>query len=118
MSIPPTRAKFDFDTWVNLARQNPQAFEEKRNRIIEDAILGAPAHKQQRLRCLQWKLDKIWETSRTPMIACLHINRLLWENVTGKYGLLNSLQQLQSEHPERPEYRRGQTKAEIIPLHS
>ena len=67
------------------------------------------------VRCLQWKLDKIRETSRTPMIACLHINRLLWENVTGKHGLLNSLQQLQPEHPE---HGSNQSKAEIIPLHT
>lgn len=113
MSTPPTRPRFDFDAWVKLARQDPQAFEEKRKRIIEDAIQGAPAHKQQRLRCLQWKLDKIRETSRTPMLACLHINRLLWENVTGEHGLLNSLQQLQSgHHGHNPD----QANAEIIPL--
>ena len=110
-----TRPTFDFDAWVTLARQDPQAFEEKRKCIIEDAIQGAPAHKQQRLRCLQWKLDKIRETSRTPMIACLQINRLLWENVTGEHGLLNSLQLLQADQPVR---RSRRTKAEVITLHS
>ncbi len=115
MSTLPTRPSFDFDAWVELARQDPQAFEEKRKYIIEAAIQDAPAHKQQRLRCLQWKLDKIRETSRTPMMACLQINRLLWENVTGEHGLLNSLQQLQT----RPQGNRAQrAKADIIPLHS
>lgn len=114
MHSPPVRSKFDFDAWVTLARLDPQAFEEKRKRLIEDAIQGAPAHKQQRLRCLQWKLDKIRETSRTPMIACLHINRLLWENVTGEDGLLNRLQQLKSGHTDRS---RHQTTAEITQLH-
>jgi len=113
MNTPPARPKFDFDAWVKLARQDPQAFEEKRKRIIEEAIQGAPAHKQQRLRCLQWKLDKIRETSRTPMIACLHINRLLWENVTGEHGLLNRLQQLQSGQPA---HSTDHTTAEITPL--
>jgi len=114
MNTPPARPKFDFDAWVKLARQDPQAFEEKRKRIIEDAIQEAPAHKQQRLRCLQWKLDKIRETSRTPMIACLHINRLLWENVTGEDGLLNRLQQLQTGHCS---HRPDRTTATITPLH-
>lgn len=113
MNTLPVRSKFDFDAWVELARQDPQAFEEKRKHIIEDAIQGAPAHKQQRLRCLQWKLDKIRETSRTPMIACLHINRLLWENVTGEHGLLNSLQQLQTGHRSRSN---DQVSAEVTPL--
>jgi len=114
MDILAARSKFDFDAWVELARQDPQAFEEKRKRIIEDAIRGAPPHKQQRLRCLQWKLDKIRETSRTPMIACLHINRLLWENVTGEHGLLNRMQQLQTGHHG---LKADQVSAEITPLH-
>jgi len=114
MSTSVSRPSFDFDAWVELARQNPQAFEEKRKYIIEKAIQGAPAHKQQRLRCLQWKLDKIRETSRTPMMACLQINRLLWENVTGEHGLLNSLQQLQTS---RPGNRTRRARAKIIPLH-
>jgi len=113
MNTLSDRPKFDFDAWVKLARQDPQAFEDKRKRIIEEAIQGASAHKQQRLRCLQWKLDKIRETSRTPMIACLHINRLLWENVTGEHGLLNKLQQLQSGHPA---HSTDQATAEITPL--
>jgi len=110
MSTPPARAKFDFDAWVKLARQDPQAFEEKRKRIIDDAIKAAPASKRQRLRCLQWKLDKIRETSRTPMIACLHINRLLWENVTSERGLLNTLQYGINECSDE------RATAEIIPL--
>jgi hypothetical protein len=113
MHTPSARSKFDFDAWVKLARQDPQAFEVKRKHLIEKAIQEAPAHKQQRLRCLQWKLDKIRETSRTPMIACLHINRLLWENVTGEDGLLNRLQQLKNGHPVRCTH---QTTAEIIQL--
>ena len=114
MSASVTRPRFDFDAWVELARQDPQAFEEKRKHIIETAIQGAPEQKQQRLRCLQWKLDKIRETSRTPMMACLQINRLLWENVTGEHGLLNSLQHIQSDQPGSQGQRK---KAKIIPLH-
>ena len=114
MSAPLTRPGFDFDAWVELARQDPQAFEEKRKRLIDKAILNAPEQKQQRLRCLQWKLDKIRETSRTPMMACLQINRLLMENVTGEHGLLNSLQQLQGNQAGA---RKQRKKAEIITLH-
>jgi hypothetical protein len=114
MSAPVTRPRFDFDAWVELARQDPQAFEEKRKNIIETAIQGAPEQQQQRLRCLQWKLDKIRETSRTPMMACLQINRLLWENVTGEHGLLNSLQHLQRSETGSQNRRK---KAKVIPLH-
>ena len=32
---------------------------------------------------MQWKLNQIRTTSRTPMIACLRMNRMLWEAVIG-----------------------------------
>ena len=58
--------------------------------------MKAPADKQQRLRCLQWKLDQIRDLASTPMAGCLQINRLLWEHIVSEHGLLHSLQRLQS----------------------
>ena len=81
----------NFDEWVHLARSDPQAFEAQRIQVIDRAILKAPAHKQQRLRCMQWKLDQIRKTSRTPLVACLRMNRMLWESVAGEQGLLACL---------------------------
>jgi hypothetical protein len=81
----------DFDAWSALARADPQAFEDCRDRIINEAILRAPAHRQLRLRRMQWKLNQIRNTSRTPMIACLRMNRMLWEAVIGDRGLLDCL---------------------------
>lgn len=83
----------DFDEWAALAQSDPQAFEAHRHHIIDKAIMRAPTHRQHRLRCLQWKLDQIRNTSRTPMIACLRMNRMLWEAVAGDNGLLSCLQQ-------------------------
>lgn len=88
-SSPPQ----SFDEWAALAQSNPQAFEARRIQVIDRAIGQAPAHRQQRLRCIQWRLDRIRLTSRTPMVACLRMNRMLWEAVTGDNGLLNCLQQ-------------------------
>ena len=96
MQTTDNRPLFDFDAWAELARKDPQAFELERKLLIERAIMRAPANKHQRLRCLQWKLDQIRDLSSTPMAACLQINRLLWENIYSKHGLLHSLQQLQS----------------------
>lgn len=96
MDIKDTRPKFDFDAWAELARNDPQEFELKRKLLIERAIMRAPADKQQRLRCLQWKLDQIRNLASTPMAACLQINRLLWESIVSERGLLHCLQHLQS----------------------
>ena len=92
----PSATPPDFDAWSALARSDPRAFEECRDRVINEAILRAPEHKQQRLRRMQWKLNQIRCTSRTPMIACLRMNRMLWEAVIGDRGLLDCLR-----HPER-----------------
>jgi len=86
-STPPQ----DFDAWSALARSDPQAFEDYRDQTINAAILRAPTHKQQRLRQMQWKLNQVRNTSRTPMIACLRMNRMLWEAVIGDRGLLDCL---------------------------
>jgi hypothetical protein len=86
--LPPPR---DFDAWSALARSDPQAFEVCRERVIDEAIRRAPAHRQQRLRRMQWKLNQIRNTSRTPMIACLRMHRLMWQAVIGETGLLECL---------------------------
>jgi len=99
MAATGGNTKFDFDSWVTLAKKDPQAFEKERNRVIERAITRAPAHTQQRLRGLQWKLDMIRHTSPTPMSACLRINKLLWESLSGNNGLLENLNRLNTGMP-------------------
>ena len=89
-SDPP----FDFDSWATLAKTNPQAFEIKRKNTIEQAILQASPHRQPRLRCLQWQLDQIRNTSRTPLAASIRMQRMLWEKLAGDSGLLACLQGL------------------------
>jgi len=96
METNDKRPTFDFNAWAVLARENPQAFELERKLLIERAIMKAPADKQQRLRCLQWKLDQIRDLASTPMAACLQINQLLWEHILSERGLLHTLQRLQS----------------------
>jgi hypothetical protein len=113
MDSTGNRPTFDFDAWAKLARKDPQAFELERKLLIERAIMKAPAEKQQRLRCLQWKLDRIRDLASNPMSACLQINRLLWEHICSEHGLLHCLQHLQSgEQPDR----RSKTTAKILPF--
>ena len=96
MIEPQSPYGHDFDHWAALARQDPESFETERARVIETAIRQAPLQKQQRLRCLQWKLDQIRKTSSTPMVAGLLMNRLLWDAVAGEDGLIERLNYLQA----------------------
>jgi len=105
----------NFDEWASLAATDLPAFETQRHRVIEAAIQQAPARNRQRLRCLQWKLDRIHATARTPMVACLRMNRMLWETVAGDTGLLACLQYA-TRGGEHPYKRREATTAKIIPL--
>jgi len=83
---------FDFDSWAALARNNPQLFEIHRKSIIDRAISQASPRRQKRLRCLQWQLDQIRNTSRTPLAACLRMQHMLWEKLASDDGLLAALQ--------------------------
>lgn len=101
---------FDFDSWASLARNNPQLFEKRRKLIIEQAISQASPRRQERLRCLQWQLDQIRYTSRTPLAACLRMQQMLWEKLAGDAGLLACLQGTSSQMRPRP------TNATILPF--
>ena len=104
---------FDFDAWTSLAQRDPQAFEKQRRCVLEAAILEAPARKQPQLRRTQWKLDQIRRRSATPLAACLQMQRLLWDNVAGKDGLLERLQQFSRQDGACRHTRRS---AKILPF--
>jgi Protein of unknown function (DUF3135) len=91
MPAPQSHTRPEFDAWARLAREDPQAFEQQRNELLEQAILDAPARLRQRLRGLQWKLDRIRATSATPLAASIRMQQLLWDSVTGPQGLLARL---------------------------
>ena len=96
--------RFDFDQWSKLARDDPQAFELERARVLDRAIDQAPDARRERLRCLQWRIDQVRRRARTPMSACVEMSRLMWDSVLGERGLLESLRGLDShlEHGAHP----------------
>lgn len=82
---------FDFESWATLANNDPEGFEARRNLAIEEAIRRAAPRTQMRLRRLQWKLDQVRRTAATPMAACVRMNHMMWDRVTGPGGLLETL---------------------------
>lgn len=82
---------FDFDTWAELARTDPDAFEARRKAAIERTIERAQPHQRERLRRLQWKVDRIRDLSDHPLGACVRISDLMWRSVTGPGGLQQAL---------------------------
>ena len=84
-----TYEPLDFEYWSELAKASPAAFEEERLAAIERLISNSHGQVQERLRCLQWRIDRTRERSRTPIGACVALSRMMWEN----YDTLNSLLQ-------------------------
>lgn len=79
--------EFDFETFQDAAENDQERFEALRSELIEQLIESAPEKNQQRLRCLQWRIDQERKLSRTPMGACLNISKMMWKNVLGEGGL-------------------------------
>ncbi|MBI5461712.1 MAG: DUF3135 domain-containing protein [Gammaproteobacteria bacterium] len=82
---------FDFESWSALVSNDPEGFEARRARAIEEAIRRAAPRTQARLRRLQWKLDQVRRAAATPMAACIRMNHMMWDRVTGPGGLLETL---------------------------
>ena len=66
----------NFDSWVELAKKDPEAFEVMRARLIEETIAAAPKEVQQKLHQLQWKLDGIRRKATHPLQAVAEYNKM------------------------------------------
>ena len=84
----------DFDTWSELAQCDPEAFEARRAEFIEQMIQRMPARKQERLRCLQWKIDQVRTQAGNPLSACIKLSEMMWDSLTGPGGLREALERL------------------------
>jgi hypothetical protein len=85
---------FDFDEWAELAKADPAAFEERRRQAIDDLVARAPVFRRRRLRCTQWRVDRVREQCQTPLSACLKLQNLMWDSVYSDAGLMWGLEGL------------------------
>jgi hypothetical protein len=113
LQAKPTESRkplIEFDQWAELARSDPAAFEQKRAQVIEDMIQRMPPHKQQRMRCLQWKIDRVREKAGNPVAACIKLSEMMWDSLVGPGGLRDALARLGNQDFEPP------AKAKILEL--
>ena len=83
--------EFDFDTWMELAKNDPEAFEKKRQSAIKTVIDKAPEEIQPRLTGLQWTIDCTVNSAKNPMDACMKISQMMMDSVYESGGLLEAL---------------------------
>ena len=108
----PRKPLVDFDQWAVLAKTDPAAFEAKRAEVIEDMIQRMPAHKQQRMRCLQWKIDQVRNQAANPMAACIKLSEMMWDSLVGPGGLREVLERVGEQNFEPP------PKADVLDFRS
>jgi len=80
-----------FDDWKALAESDPDGFEQRRKQVIEEFIASVPPERQQRLRCLQWRIDMERHRCGNPVKSCLRLYSMMWDSVYGNNGLLKVL---------------------------
>ena len=92
---------FDFDYWMNLAKENPSAFDEHRKNEVKALIESAPEHMHRRLYGLQWRIDMEVKKGKNPMDSCLRVYRMMLDSIYGENGLLEALTRV-SENTASP----------------
>ncbi len=102
-----------FDEWLDLAINDPDRFEAARTAAIQGFLDSVPSHTRQRLTGLQWRIDMIREHSKTPMAACQTIYSMMWDQLAGEDGMVESLKSLASGTFNSPEPR---FNARILPF--
>lgn len=107
--------EFDFDEWVRLAKEDPEAYEDMRQKMIQEVIDNTSPEVKRRMEGLQWKIDQIRSTSTNPMASCLKISQMMWENVTGEDGLLDHMRQL-NDPEQLQKLNKPKESAEIIDI--
>lgn len=107
--------EFDFDAWAKLARENPDAYEDMRQKMIQEVIDSTSPEVKRRLQGLQWKIDQIRATSANPMSSCLKISQMMWDNVVGEDGLLDHMRQL-SEPDQLAKLNKPKESATVIDI--
>lgn len=102
----------DFEEWSALAVSDPEKFEQLRQDKISAFIEQAEQNRQNRLRGLQWSVDRIREQhTNSSMGACLALSKLMWKT----FAELS--QQLEAyDKAKGADTRQYQNQADIIPF--
>lgn len=110
--MPRSQQQFDFDDWACLAQRDPPAFEARRRAVLDAFIEQCPTSRRQRLRRLQWRIDRERDRCGTPLAACLRLSDWMWRSFAGDDGLVDSLDRLRGRRIAKPPPR----SARLIPF--
>jgi hypothetical protein len=105
--------EFDFDELARLAKEDPEAFESRREKMIREVIDSTSPEIKRRMEGLQWQIDQIRSTSANPMSSCLKISQMMWDKAVGEDGLVDHMRQL-SDPEKLPKFNKPKESATVI----
>jgi len=105
-----------FDDWMALAQSDPDAFEERRRRVIDEAIARAPQHMRTRLHALQWRIDMERARASNPLSACIRLYNMMWKTLCGENGMMSAIGRLTGSGPASAEGEWLPHSAKILPF--
>lgn len=80
----------DFDAMARMAREEPEALEALRLRMIEALIEEAGPERSRRMRGLQFQIDMARKRSQNPMAACIRISAMMQTSLLELQRALNN----------------------------
>ena len=80
---------FDFDEWAELAKRDPELFENNRRKVIEEHfkqnIENRCLAEKRLLYGLQFRIDMERRKSKSPMDLCIRLSCMLMEHFYSKF---------------------------------
>lgn len=102
----------DFEKWSALAVSDPEKFEQLRQDKISAFIEKADQTRQNRLRGLQWSVDRIRDKhTNSSMGACLALSQLMWKTFAELSEQLEAYENAKNTAPNK-----APDQADIIPF--
>lgn len=83
MTNKPTQntEALDFEFWMQLAKEDPESFERRRQERVAQLIEQAPSEQRRRLQGLQWQIDQARKLANGPIAACMAISNMMWDSL-------------------------------------
>lgn len=108
--------KFDFETWAELAKTDPAAFEEKRKALMQEVIEQSPDKYKQRLEGIQFQVDGQRQIAKNPIDSMQRIYGMMMDKVFKEDGLLHALESLSKPQQTKPivTRKRKDAKADVV----
>ena len=101
----------DIAQLIDLAKNDPQAFETERKAALDNFFGSVEKDSAERLRRVQWRIERERERSANPMSACVKLNSMMWSTFSGEGGFVSVL-----NNPLEAQLGQSHKCAKIVPF--